>query len=98
MILKILNQKVDELFEKGDPLRVSFTVKEINILSDENQLIALKLSKDFPEDFTPASDLFDCAERIIRGDGIYRALEFCMLKNRVLEHSITQVFSQLQRR
>lgn len=98
MIIKILTQKEEELLSKGDPLSVEFTVPEINILSDENQLISLKLSVDFPENFVPAEDLFSCAKKIIEGDCVYRTLEFCMLKNRVLESSITSVFSQMRRK
>ena len=98
MIIKILTQKEEELLSKGDPLSVEFTVPEINILSDENQLISLKLSVDFPEEFTPSDDLFSCAKKIIEGGSVYRTLEFCMLKNRVLESSITSVFSQMRRK
>lgn len=98
MIIKILRQKEEALLSKGDPLTVEFTVPEINILSDENQLISLKLSVDFPEDFVPAEDLFHCAKRVIEGESVYRTLEFCMLKNRVLESSITKIFSQLRRK
>ena len=98
MIYKILGEKRDELLRKGDPLLVDFTVKEINALSNPSLLRLMKLHTPFPEDFEIASDVFQCAKLIVHGDtNVYRVLEFCMLRNRVLQHSITSVFSELER-
>lgn len=98
MIYKILIEKREELLSKGDPLAVNFTVKEINVLSDPSQLRLLKLKTPFPGDFEKAVDVFDCANKIVHGDnGIYRMLEFCILRNRVLQHDVTRVFSGLER-
>lgn len=94
-ILEILKQKQEELMEGGSPLSINFTVAEINTLSDKAQLRALKMICDFPEDFKKSSDIFSCTKAIIRGDSIYRVLEFCMLMNRVLYPSITSVFAKM---
>ncbi len=97
MIMRILLQKQEELRQKGNPLAVQFTVEEINTLSDENQLLALKFEKEFPKDFKTSTDLFDCTDKILRGDNIYRTLEFCILKNRALVKSVVSCFSGLER-
>jgi hypothetical protein len=83
--------------ESGDPLAVEFAVADINVLSDVTQLRVLKLSQVFPVEFEISKDVFDCANRIIRGDSLYRVLEFCMLRNRVLVHYVTEVFPVLKR-
>lgn len=95
--MSILHQKQDELIQKGNPLAVVFTVDEINTLADEGQLLSLKFEKEFPKDFKVSSDLFECAEKIIKGDNIYRVLEFCMLKNRALVKTIVSCFAGLAR-
>lgn len=94
-ILNLLKQKQAELMEGGNPLSIVFTVNEINTLSEKSQLRMLKLSCAFPDEFAKSSDLFACTKKIIEGDGIYRVLEFCMLKNRVLIAPITSVFAKM---
>lgn len=96
-IYDILIQKREDLLKVGDPFAVDFTLKEINILSDLTQLRALKLNTPFPVGFEPAENIFDCAGRIIQGHELYRVLEFCLWKNRVLIPQVTQVFKQLRR-
>lgn len=98
MIYKILSEKRDELLRLGDPLAVDFTLKDINVLSNPSQLRLLKLKTPFPENFEVADNAFQCANLIVHGDAsVYRILEFCMLRNRVLQPSVISVFSGLER-
>ena len=96
-IKEILNNKKEDLLESGNPLSVSFTLDEINTLSDVNELRKLKLSLTFPVDFECSADLFACTKKILEGDSDYRVLEFCILKNKVLRLPVTQVFSKILR-
>lgn len=96
MITNVLISKREALIRKGDPLAVDFDVSEINLLSDPDRLRALKLTVPFPDDYTPASDLFSCAEEVISADSLYKVLEFCMLRNRVLRVHILKVFPRLE--
>lgn len=96
-IQEILTEKEAQLLSTGDPLSVQFTVSEINTLSSVNKLRAYKLKNAFPQDFEKSVDVFDCVSRIIEGDSIYRVLEYCMLRNRVLVLYVTSVFKAMKR-
>lgn len=96
-IYGILTKKLKALQSIGDPLAVDFTLQEINILSDLTQLRLLKLKTPFPVDYEPAKDIFDCVEKILRDSDIYRVLEYCIWKNRVLIPNVTKVFEKLKR-
>ena len=96
-IRKILMNKKADLMRTGNPLSVSFTSDEINALADVNELRKLKLSLSFPKDFKRSSDLFACTKKILDGDSDYRVLEFCILKNKVLQMPVSQVFWQILR-
>ncbi len=93
----ILKEKREALICVGNPLAVEFSLDEINVLADVNVLRGLKLVLPFPENFEKSADLFECAKRIIDGDGDYRVLEFCVLKNKVLQMPVKQVFSKVLR-
>ena len=95
-IYNILVQKRDALIKCGDPFAVDFTVKEINILSDLNQLRLLKLTTPFPQDYKVATDIFDCTQKVLFGNDLYRTLEYCVWKNRVLFPYISKVFQKLE--
>lgn len=94
-IYKVLMEKRSKLLNAGDALAVEFTLDDINVLSDLNQLRTLKLKTPFPADYEPASDIFDCAQKVIAGEDVYRILEFCVRQNRVLSPHVTQVFKRL---
>lgn len=98
-IINVLEEKLKELRFRGDPLLVSFLPEEITVLSDESQLISLKLQINFPEEFDQSKDLFDCSCRLLKNPNcsLYQVLEFCMLKNRAIEDAVVTVFSQLRR-
>lgn len=95
-ILSILEKKQTFLKSCGNPLLIGFTAEEINTLSDLNELRCLKLFAKFPEDFRPTTDVFSCTKQVLEGDSIYRILEFCVLKNKVLCSPITSVFPKLR--
>lgn len=95
MIEKILIEKRDALLASGDALVVNFTVKDINILSDSDQLRLLKLTVPFPEDYKTSKDLFSCADAILRDKELYKVLEFCIKRNRVLQEHVLKVFPKL---
>ena len=98
MIYDVLIDKREKLLKVGDPLAVEFGIRDINILSDLSQLRVLKLKTPFPDDYKIANDVFECANKRMHGDtSIYRVLEFCMLRNRVLQHNVIKVFSGLER-
>ncbi len=97
LIQDILEEKRDALISVGNPLGVEFTLDEINTLADVDALRGLKLMLPFPDDFEKSSDLFACAKKIIDGDGYYRVLEFCVLKNNVLRMPVSQVFAKVLR-
>lgn len=88
----ILQEKKSILSHTANPLVVQFTAEEINVLGDVSELRLLKLRIPAPESFECSSDIFDCNRRLLIGDSIYRVLEFCMLKNRVLHAPVTAVF------
>ena len=94
-IKKILMDKRETLLKTGNPLQVDFTLPEVNVLGDVNELRKLKLSLAFPEDFDRSPDLFACTKKIIDGDSDYRVLEFCVLKNKILRVPVSQVFSKI---
>lgn len=94
-IQDILNEKRDELLKTGNPLCVQFTLDEVNELADVNALREYKLRHSFPEKYECTEDLFMCAQKILSGEGGYRLLEFCALKNRVLIPPFVQVFSKV---
>lgn len=96
-VYQVLLDKQKQLLDTGDPLCVQFDIADINTLADQTQLRLLKLSEVFPSEFEQSDSLFDCADRIIRGDSIYRVLEFCVLRNRVLVHYVGGVFEALKR-
>ena len=91
----ILSEKRLELLKSGNPFMVQFTLDEINALADVNELRRLKLLLPFPENFKRSSDLFACTKHILEGDGEYRVLEFCILKNKILRMPISQVFTKI---
>lgn len=91
-IKDILIEKRRQIQSSGNPCVVQFTVEEINTLADINALRCLKLQEPFPHGYKPAEDPFTCVHAVINGDSIYRVLEFCLLKNRALKHSIPVVF------
>lgn len=95
-IYSILVQKRDALVKCGDPFAVDFNVKEINILSDLNQLRLLKLTTPFPGDYKVSSDIFDCTHKVLLGNDLYRTLEYCVWKNRVLFPYISKVFQKFE--
>lgn len=95
MITNILIAKREELLAKGNPLAVNFNANEINLLSDPDRLRALKLTVPFPNGYVPATDLFSCACEVVRTDSLYKVLEFCMLRNRVLRPHVLKVFPYL---
>lgn len=94
-VVSILEEKKNELMHTNNPLTVQFTVEEINLLGDVNELRLFKLSVTAPMQFECASDVFDCHRRILIGESLYRVLEFSMLENRVLRTPITTVFPWL---
>lgn len=94
-IEQILEEKKRELIECGNPLKVQFSLDDINVLADMNELRRLKLKLKFPENFERSTDLFACTRHIIDGDSEYRVLEFCVLKNKVLQLPVSQVFSKI---
>lgn len=96
-IYSILTSKREMLLSVGDPLAVDFTLQEINILSDLVQLRLLKLKTPFSADYVPSENMFDCARKVIEESDLYRTLEFCTWKNRVLIPNVTQVFSRLRK-
>ncbi len=96
LIVDVLIKKREELLAKGDPLAVGFDVCEINLLSDPDRLRTLKLTVPFPSGYVPSSDLFSCADEVIRTDSLYKVLEFCVLRNRVLRSSVFKVFPYLE--
>lgn len=94
-LYKILLEKQKVIQHYGLPSSVVFTVDEINLLSDSNLLRVLKLTHKFPTDFKCANNLLECTKMIVAGDDIYRVLEFCILKNRVLRMPVSAVFPRL---
>ena len=65
-------------------INVTLTSDEMNILSDPDQLRILKIYKSIPADFKASDSIDDCIASIIKGDTIYRILEYCVLTNRAL--------------
>lgn len=92
-IKDILLNKREQLMRTGNPCDVTFTLDEINTLSDLNALRCFSIREPFPEDFVRTNDPFTCASAIIQGDSIYRIMEFCLIKNRALKNAIPVVFS-----
>lgn len=95
-IYDVLAQKRDMLVKCGDPFAVDFTVREINILSDLNQLRSLKLRTPFPQDYKTATDIFDCTREVLLDNNLYKTLEYCVWKNRVLFPYVSRVFQKLE--
>lgn len=91
----VLRNKKRELINCGNPLQVQFTLDEINVLANADELRKLKLKLKFPAGFERSSDLFACTKKIIDGDSDYRTLEFCVLKNNVLRMPVSKVFQRL---
>lgn len=91
----ILDEKRAELLKTGNPLYVQFTLDEINTIADVNELRRLKLLLPFPSNYEKVSDLFACTKKILDGEDGYRVLEFCVLKNKVLQPAVMQVFSKI---
>lgn len=95
-MMRILDDKRNQILSARNPLLVDFTLNEINVLGDINQLRRLKITETFPDSFELSPDLFSCANKILNGDmSIYRILEFCVLKNRVLSEPVSRVFKGL---
>ena len=94
-VKEILLRKQEIVQRVWNPFSVDFSADEINILSDRTALRELKLTEPFPSAYKCADDIFMCAKLIVEGDSIYRTLEFCMLKNRVLVPFITAVFKKM---
>lgn len=93
---EILADKERQLKSTGNPLAVTFTADEINVLGDVNALRTFKLNHSIPAQFACATDIFDCCHSVLLGSSVYRVLEFCMLRNPVLVKPITTVFSWLK--
>lgn len=96
-VIEVLEEKKQQLLSTGNPLAVVFTIDDINTLADVDELRMLKMSLPFPDTFERSSDLFECTRSIVDGDSYYRILEFCMLKNKVLQSPIKQVFFKIMR-
>lgn len=95
-MMGILDDKRDQILSARNPLLVDFTLNEINVLGDINQLRKLKITETFPDNFEQSPDLFSCANKVLEGDkDTYRILEFCVLKNRVLSEPVSRVFKGL---
>lgn len=96
-IPEILDNKRECILRVGNPLKVDFTLEEINVLGDIDQLRGLKITLDFPSNFEKSVDLFECTKKVLDGEDGYRVLEFCVLKNRVLVEPVSRVFKGLVR-
>lgn len=97
MIINILAEKQAKLKHYGRPDATNFTLEEIEELSDEAALRAFKLRHPFPTNYAISSDLIGCTRDVCVSDDLYKVLEFCMLKNRILRGPVTSVFPQLRR-
>ena len=71
-------------------------IVDVLIKKREELLRTLKLTVPFPSGYVPSSDLFSCADEVIRTDSLYKVLEFCVLRNRVLRSSVFKVFPYLE--
>ena len=91
----ILLRKQSDIKRVWNPFLIDFSADEINTLCDRAALRELKLTEHFPDNFKRSADIFSCAKLIVEGDSIYRTLEFCMLKNKVLVPFITKVFRKI---
>lgn len=97
-IESILEEKRAELERLGNPLGITFTAEEINVLGDETNLRCFKLKHACPQNFKKADNIFTCFKEIVRDSSLYRVLEFCMLYNRVLARPVGEVIPQLARK
>lgn len=79
-IVNILENKRIQIVKGQD---IDFTVEELNVISDPNQLRALKLRVPL-DSFEQTTTVAACSERIKNGDNLYRVLEYCILSNRAL--------------
>ena len=95
VIEEILQAKRAELLHYGLPTAAKFSLEEIEALSTGTLLRVFKLTHPFPSDFERSQDLLDCTKRIVAGDCIYRVLEFCILKNKILRKPVTGIFPRL---
>ena len=94
-IKEILEEKQKVLKHYGLPASATFTLDDINVLSDKDLLRAFKLVNKFPKEFERSRDSIDCVKRIVAGDSIYRVLEFCIIKNRILREPVSAIFPRL---
>lgn len=94
-IYNILLEKEKVLKHYGLPTAVTFTLDEIDELADKSSLRAFKLFYRFPADFKRSRDIVDCTKHIVEGDNIYRVLEFCIMKNRILRQPVISIFPKL---
>ena len=94
-IYTILMEKQKVLQHYGLPTAAQFTLEEIETLSDVNLLRAFKLTHKFPQDYEKSANILECVGKIIAGDNIYRVLEFCIFKNKVLRMPVYSIFPRL---
>ena len=91
----LLEKKLEVILSADNPQTVKFTLDELNIICDTNNLRELKLAVSFPTPFEKSASVFDCHLRILSGDSIYRVLEFCVLRNPYAKEAVHKVFRDI---
>lgn len=96
-IFTVLESKKLFLQTKGNPLTIPFSIDEIEVLADQNQLRCLKLKYPFPFNFQCSDNLFQSAEKIIceEDSSLYWVLEFCVLRHHLLEAPVKEIFPNI---
>lgn len=96
-LVEVLEEKKTQIIQKANPHLIEFSADDIKILSDVTQLRFFKLANSQPGEFQRSSDIWACCQAVSESGDLYRVLEFCVLKNKILEKSVWQVFEFLKR-
>lgn len=93
--MNILRLLLDKQASILNDVPVHFDKNEIEILSDKNQLRALKIiGKDFQ--FTKSLNIMECISHIKENPSLDKTLEYCVLRNPILAGPVKSIFKEFR--
>jgi len=95
-IEEILSNKKKQLIEGLHPLAINYTLDEINILNDKDQLTVLRVLGLDSLNFCGLNDVFKCAEFAKSDSSLGGILEYSVLRNPLIRESVSEVFPKFR--
>jgi hypothetical protein len=95
--LESLLNKIYNKIKSSDIGIVEFSPEMLKLLMDNDELFIVKVRSLADGDFIPSLNLAECVETIKHSEhmDVRRVLEYCMLKNKIIEEPVKRVFKEM---